>query len=287
MPPLLSAGSRYFVAAIILAAFLAAFQRPQILRIDHRQLLATSVAGIGIIGIWAALISLALQHITSGAAAIIGATVPVWVVLLRITAGERVGWPTTIGVALGIGGIIAMLWPGGIASISNEAPATVSVWAGAVVVASMTYAFFSWKSRTLNLPEHALVSTAYQLLWGGGVVIIMGLVIGERVEFETYSSVSWSGFAWLVFASIAGYGAYTYLLRRAPLSLVSTFAYVNPVVAVILGWVLLSEPFTRSVVIGIIVVITGTALIVLDESRSPQPTPGEPRRIPDVNTTAS
>lgn len=280
MPPLLAAGARYALGAVLLAGILMIVRGPRVLAITRRQVGTTVYAGIGIIGIWAALVALALQHIPGGVAALIGATVPLWVVLLRVVSGDRVGWLTSLGVAVGILGVAAMLLPGGIAPLADEGPGVVALWAGALVVASMTYAYFSWRSRTLDLPSDTLVTTVYQLLWGGLAVMIAGLAAGEspigfgagpQGDLTGISAVSWAGFWWLVVASVIGYAAYTYLLRHVPLSLVSTFAFVNPVVAVVLGWLLLSEPFSRSVIIGLVVVVTGTALVVMGESRGRDP----------------
>jgi len=240
---------------------------PRVLVISRRQIATTALAGTGIIGIWAALVALALQHIPGGVAALIGATVPLWMILLRVALGDRVGWRTSLGVAIGIIGVAAMLLPGGIAPLGEETPGVVALWSGAMVVASMTYAFFSWRSRTLDLPSNTLVTTVYQLMWGGLAVMVVGLVAGEAPVPTEYSDVSWAGFWWLVVASVIGYACYTYLLQHVPLSLVSTFAFVNPIVAVLLGWSLLAEPFSRSVVIGLLVVVTGTALVVLGEAR--------------------
>jgi len=267
MPPLLAAGSRYFVGGVLLAIILAVIHGPRVLAVNRRQLGATAFAGIGIIGIWSALVALSLQHIPGGVAALIGATVPLWMVLLQVMSGQHIGWRTSLGVAIGIVGVGAMLLPGGIAPLGDESPAAIAFWSAAMIVASMTYAYFSWRSRTLALPANTLFTTVYQLLWGGLAVVIAGLVIGERPAPQDYSAVSWAGFWWLVFASIIGYGAYTYLLQNVPLPLVSTFAFVNPVVAVILGWLLLSEPISRSVIIGLAVVLSGTALVVLGEQR--------------------
>ena len=268
MPPLLGAGARYIVGAAVLAGALALIRGPRVLAIPRRQLRTTAITGIGIIGVWAALVALALQHIPSGMAALVGATLPIWIVLLRMTRGERIGRKTAFGIVIGIVGMGAMLLPGGIASISGESAAVVTFWAGAVVVSTMTYAYFSWRSRTLDLPRNTLVSTAYQLLAGGVVVFLVGLLVGEDVSLTGITEASWAGFWWLVVASAVGYGAYTFLLQHAPVSLVSTFAFVNPLVAVILGWLILGEPFTRGVIIGLVVVVTGTALVVLGEDRS-------------------
>lgn len=268
MPPLLAAGVRYLLGGLLLAVLMALFRGPRVLRVSRGEFGAAAFAGIGIIGIWGAIVAFALQHIPGGVAALIGATVPLWIVLLRVVAGQRVGWLTWVGVAVGIVGVAAMLLPGGVAPLAGTSTAQATFWSAAMVVASLTYAYFSWRSRTLDLPANTLTSTVYQLVCAGLVIALAGLLTGEHVDSGPYSATSWSGLAWLVIASLIGYGAYTFLIQNAPMSLVSTFAFVNPVVAVILGWLLLGEPFSRSVLIGLVVVVGGTTLVVLGEDRA-------------------
>lgn len=267
IPPLLGAGSRYFVGGVALALIVAVAQGPRALRIDRRQLGATAIAGLGIIGIWGAIVPLALEHIPGGIAALIAASVPLWIVLLRVATGDSIGWITACGVVVGIAGVAAMLLPGGIAAVAGATPQSVVFWSLAMVIASLTWSFFSFRARSLDLPGDALVGTVYQLLWCGGGIVVVGLLIGERADPESFSPASISGWVWLAIASVIGYVAYTYLIQHVALSLVSTFAFVNPVVAVLLGWAILGEPFSRSVIIGLLVVVTGTALVVVGESR--------------------
>ena len=267
MPPLVAAGSRYLLGGLLLAAIMVVLRGLRVLAISRRQLMNTLFLGLGLITIWASLVALSLQHIPGGIAALIGATVPLWVVLLRVISGQRINWRTSLGVGLGILGVAAMLLPGGIEPVSDESPATIAFWSLVVLIASITYAYFSWRTKSLDLPRNTLTTTVYQLLWGGIAIIIVGLAIGESPFSGPYSPTSWAGFGWLVFASIVGYGVYVYLLQNVPLSLVSTFAFVNPVVAVFLGWLLLGESLTRSVVIGLVVIVSGTALVVVGESR--------------------
>ena len=217
------------------------------------------------------LVPLSVQHIRGGVAALIAASVPVWVVLLRAFAHEHVGARTVAGIVLGIGGVAAMMLPGGIAPIAGTSPEGVLLWSLAMVGASISWAFFSWRSTTLDLPKDTGVLTVYQLVWCGLGIMIVGLVLGERADAATFTSSSMAGWTWLVVASSIGYASYTFLIARAPLPLVSTFAFVNPAVAVFLGWLLLGEPLSRSVVIGLVVVLAGTALVVLGESSRPPP----------------
>jgi len=271
IPPLLGAGSRYLVGALPLAVIVCVARGPRAFRLTRRQVASTFVMGIGIIGIWGAIVPLSLQHIPGGIAALVAASVPVWVVLLRALARERIGGRTIMGIVLGIGGVAAMMLPGGIAPVGGTTPEGVLFWSLAMVAASVSWAFFSWRSSSLDLPQDTGVLTVYQLVWCGLAIMLVGLLAGERVDVAAYSASSMGGWLWLVLASAIGYASYTFLIARAPLSLVSTFAFVNPAVAVFLGWLLLGEPLSRSVVIGLVVVLAGTALVVLGESSRPPP----------------
>ena len=271
IPPLLGAGSRYLVGALPLVVIVLATRGPRSFRLTGRQLVATLVMGLGIIGIWGAIVPLSLQHIPGGIAALIAASVPVWVVLLRTLAHEHVGARTVAGIVLGIGGVAAMMLPGGISPIAGTSPEGVLLWSLAMVAASVSWAFFSWRSTKLDLPKDTGVLTVYQLVWCGLGIMVAGLILGERADWRTFTTSSLAGWTWLVLASAIGYASYTFLIARAPLPLVSTFAFVNPAVAVFLGWLLLGEPLSRSVIIGLVVVLAGTALVVLGESSRPPP----------------
>ena len=281
MPPLLGAGSRYLMGALPLAVIVLATRGVASFRLTRRQLVSTMVMGLGIIGIWGAIVPLSLQHIPGGIAALIAASVPVWVVALRALSREPVGRWTVFGIILGIGGVAAMMAPGGISPLPGTTPEGVLLWSLAMVGASVSWAFFSWRSTSFDLPRDTGAIAVYQLVWCGIAIMLVGLMSGERANVATISGSSWTGWVWLVIASGVGYAAYTYLIARAPLPLVSTFAFVNPAVAVLLGWVILAEPISRSVVFGLVVVLAGTALVVLGESRDRRETPKDPIRIAD------
>lgn len=283
IPPLLGAGSRYLVGALPLAVIVLIARGPRAFRLSARQLSATAVMGLGIIGIWGAIVPLSLQHIPGGIAALIAASVPIWVVALKAMSRQPVGGLTLIGVVLGIGGVAAMMLPGGIAPLEGTSPEGVLLWSLAMVGASISWAFFSWRSTSLDLPRDTGVLTVYQLVWCGLGIMLVGLIAGERVDVAAYTSASLTGWVWLVIASSIGYASYTFLIARAPLPLVSTFAFVNPAVAVLLGWLLLAEPISRSVMIGLVVVLAGTALVVLADRRATEPFTASksPTRIAD------
>ena len=267
MPPLLSAGSRYLVASVPLFIGLAVVLGPRTLVLSRAHVRATVVMGIGIIGIWAATSSLSQRYLPSGIAALIGSTIPVWIVLIRLAAGDRPSRLTGTGVSVGLAGVALMLVPGGIVPVGGATDRAALFWALVMLAGSVSWAYFSWRSTGMDLPANSIVTAAYQLMWAGAAVMAVGLLAGERVDVSTYTTASWLGWGWLVLASVIGYTAFTFLIANAPISLVSTFPYVNPMVAVFLGWLVLDEPLSRSVLVGLVVVLGGVVLVVTGEQR--------------------
>ncbi len=265
MPPLIATGSRYFVASLCLGIGVLVFRGLAPFRITRRELYSTAIMGLGIISIWAAALALGQRYVPGGIAALIGASIPLWIVLLRLLNGDRPSRLTGAGVIIGIAGIALMLLPGGIVSVSGAAPGAVLFWCLAILVGCISWAFFSCRAKSFAVPANSLVTATLQMLMAGAALVAVGILIGERIEFGSYLSVSVIGWIWLVIASIIGYSAFTFLIARAPISLVSTFPYVNPVVAVLLGWLVLAEPFSRSILIGLTVVLGGVVLVVKGE----------------------
>lgn len=265
MPPLVSTGSRYVVGGLMLMVGLLAFRGRDHLRLRDGQVRGVIVMGLGIIAIWAAATALAVRFIPSGVAALIAASIPLWVVLFRAFAGDRPSRLTTVGVVVGLAGIALLFAPGGIRPVGDAGPGSVVLWSLVMLVGSLTWAFVSWRSRGFALPSDPLVTAAYQLVIGGATVLLVGLLAGERVVWAEYSGASWAGWGWLVGASTVGYAAFSILLAGAPVSLASTFPYVNPVVAVLTGAVLLAEPVTAALLAGMAVIVVGVALVVRGE----------------------
>ena len=154
-----------------------------------------------------------------------------------------------------------------------------------VVVATLSWAIGSFLSGRLALPGDPLVATVWEMLLGGVVLVVVGLLAGEgpALHLAAVPARAWFAWAYLVTAgSMLGYTAYVWLLGHAPLSLVSTYAYVNPAVAVLLGWAILAEPVTGIVLAGGALVVAGVALVVSAErpSRRTVPEP-EPEALPE------
>jgi uncharacterized membrane protein len=141
-------------------------------------------------------------------------------------------------------------------------------WSAAVLVSAFSWAFFSFKSTGYTLPRNVLVMTFYELVIAAFALLGVGAVTGERLDFSVVTQSSWRALSWLVLASIIGFSAYGWLLNKAPLSLTSTYAYVNPVVAVLLGSLILGEPLTRDVIVGFTVVLGGVILVINGERRT-------------------
>jgi drug/metabolite transporter (DMT)-like permease len=264
MPPLLTAGARFFCAGLILAAAIALRHGLPRLRIDRRQLLATTVVGLALIGVGNGLVMIAEQDVPSGLAALIIGSVPLWVVVLRKLAGERVGRGTLVGVVVGFVGVAVLVVPSG-----GEGTAQL-VGALLLVVAAASWASGSFASSRLPLPRDPFVSTVYQMLTGGSLVTVAGLLTGEAsgLDPSRFSTDSLVAVAYLLFiGGLVAFPAYTWLLQNAPISLVATYAYVNPVVAVFLGWLILAEPITALLVTGAALIVVAVAFVIRQETR--------------------
>jgi drug/metabolite transporter (DMT)-like permease len=279
IPPLLGMGARFLTAAVLLLGFLALRRGWRSLRVTWRELRAAAIVGTLLLLLGNGLVAVAEQTVPSGLAALIVGAVPLWFVLLRVARGDRPRPLTWLGVMVGFGGIAAISLPrGGIDG--------VELWGVLVIlVATVCWAFGSYLSPRLGLPKGALLATGYEMLAGGAIMTGVGLVVGEGADLRLAAvpAEGWVALAYLVvMGSLLGYTAYGFALANAPLSLVGTYAYVNPAVAVFLGWLILSEPITAVVLGGGLLVVVGVALVVGGE-RPPRPRRvAEPdRRVPE------
>jgi drug/metabolite transporter (DMT)-like permease len=205
------------------------------------------------------LVSLGEKTVPSGLAALIVASVPLWIVILRLLAGDRVGRDVVLGVTVGIAGVAILVVPSGISGRTDPAGLLM------LVGATLMWATGTFISPRLDLPRSVWASSAYQMMAAGVAAAVAATLIGETRELDLsrFSTTSLLGFAYLVvFGSLVAYSAYTWLLTHAPVSLVSTYAYVNPVVAVLLGTLFLSEPITPTMIAGAALILVAVAFIV-------------------------
>jgi len=186
-------------------------------------------------------------------------------------SGDHPAARTVSGVLLGFAGLAFLITSVGING-------SVRIGACAIIVfASACWSFGSWIQPRLSLPADPFVTTTYEMLAGGLALLVSGLLGGERIDVADYSPRSLIAWAYLVlFGTVIAFSAYVWVLDKAPISLVATYAYVNPVVAVFLGWVGLSEPITLPILTGGAVVIAAVAIVVSAERHHPHPQPNPP-----------
>ena len=259
IPPLLGAGARFITVGLILLPILAWRKGSHVLRPTRNELLSAGFVGLMLPGA-NAVISLAQKTVPSGLAALLVASIPLWVILLRKATGERISWQSLGAVLVGFGGLLLLLHPEGDATLLGLL---------ACVFAAFMWALGSFSSPRISLPRDPFVSTAWQSLLGGIAVFGAGLVTGELpdVHFSEFSARSIGGLLYLItFGSLLAFTSYAWLLQNAPISKVSTYAYVNPVVAIALGWLVLNESITPTTLLGAGIIVASVALVIRVEA---------------------
>jgi drug/metabolite transporter (DMT)-like permease len=266
-PPLVATGVRFIVAGVLLYGWLLVRGGRDRVRLPRREAAGAAIVGMVILGD-IGLLALAEQEVPAGLAALIIASVPLWIVLLRLAAGERPARLTLAAVVAGLAGVALLVAPGG----GSGAPLG---WLLLLVGAAAIEATGQFFSPRAPLPADALVSTAVQLLAAGATLAVAGLAAGEKIDPGRFSGDALLAFAYLVGpGSLVAYAAFVWLLANVPISTVSTYAYVNPVVAVFVGWTLLDEEITPAIAAGALAVLASVALIVRDRDRAaPSGTP--------------
>ncbi|MGW6912389.1 EamA family transporter [Kitasatospora sp. NPDC054939] len=263
MPAFLSSGARFLAAGTLLAAVVAVRGGFAELRVSGRQLASSALVGALLITGGNGLVVLGEESVPSGMAALLVAAVPLWMVMLTVAGGERPRPVALAGVLLGLVGLGVLSAPafGGSIALAGVL---------AVLAGTVTWALGSFAAKRIPMPGNVFAGSAYQMLAGGLGSTLVGLLRNEQHGFalDDVSGRSWLALGYLIaVGSLVGYSAYAWLLRSAPLTLVSTYAYVNPVVAVVLGWLILAEPLTGPTIIGGSIVVAGVCLVISSSSR--------------------
>jgi drug/metabolite transporter (DMT)-like permease len=257
LPPLLMSAARFLAAGAILYLLSGAGGARG--RPDAGQWLAALLTGGLLLGVGNAGVAVAQQTVPTGIAALVVASVAIWIVVLdRIFFGRRLTRTATLGIVLGFGGVALLV--GGVGGVSVD-PRGAAV----LVLANAAWAVGSLLSRGARLHPHPLRAAATQMLAAAVLLVVAGSTAGEWGEVDpgAVSLRSGAGLAYLVVVgSIVGFSAYTWLLRVARTSLVATYAYVNPVIAVLLGWAVLGEEVGLRTLLAGAVVLAGVTLIV-------------------------
>jgi drug/metabolite transporter (DMT)-like permease len=265
VPPALGAGVRFVLAGGAMLAFLTARGGGwRAVRIPRAQLLWCVVIGTLLAAGGNGLVTVAERDVPSGLAALLIASEPLFIVLLRRVSGDRAGRATLGGVALGFVGVGILLLPGG---HPDDVPIGMTLL---VLVGAVCWALGSFLQSRVDVPPDPLKSTAWSLLSGGLVLVACGVVAGETLDLGAFSAKSIGAFFYLVVVgSIVAFSAYSWLLTHAPISQVSTYAYVNPVIAVALGAIFLSESIEAATLAGMVLVLVSVWVIVRHETVPP------------------
>jgi drug/metabolite transporter (DMT)-like permease len=263
LPPLLSMGVRFLLAGALIAGLVLLVRGRPAFRVTGPQVRTAAVCGLFLILGGNGLVAIAEQDVDSGLAALLIAGTPLWVVVLRALLRDRPSAATLLGLLLGLAGVAVLLLPG----ISGAAPLGPLLL---LCLSSLLWSCGTVLATRRPMPADPFVTTVVEMAAGGAAMVLLGSLGGEwgRLDLGAVAGPSWVAFAYLVVVgSLAGYSAYVWLLARAPLSLATTYAYVNPAVAVALGALFLDEPLTPSVVGGGAVIIVAVALVISAESR--------------------
>jgi len=261
-------GTRFITATALLAAFLAVRKGPGSLRVPWQEFRGAAIVGSLLLGVGIGMVALAERYVPSGVAALIVAIMPVWVVLLRRATGDHPARVTWIGVAVGLVGMAVLVLPGAhVAPANGATEAQRALWSLLMPIGTMAWAYGSFLQPRIRTPRDPLVLTAYEMLVGGSLLCVVGLLRGERLsEMTDATARSWIGWGYLVvIGSLFAYTTFVWLVGHAPLSLIATYAYVNPVVAVLLGAWIKAEPITLGVMVGGSIIVAGVALVVSGE----------------------
>ncbi len=256
IPPMLFAGVRWIIAGtgFILYLRFSGKSFPAI-----KELIPVAIPGILMLGLGNGLVVVAEQWIPSGLAALLITTLPFWIVGIEsiIPSGVKLNKIIFSGLILGLIGVFL---------IFSDNFKYLFIKQNLIGVLSLMAAVFFWSLGTIyskykNVNVHPLMGASVQMLVAGVLQTIVGLSLGEASQFY-FERNSMLALAYLIIiGSIVGYGSYIYAIKKLPLSLVSTYAYINPIIALFLGWLVLDEKLTLQIVIAAIVILAGVAIV--------------------------
>jgi drug/metabolite transporter (DMT)-like permease len=265
LPALTMSGFRFILAGGVLYGW-SALRGGERVRAVHWR--SAAVLGVLLLLVGNGFVVLAEKRVESGLAALLVSTTPLFMVILPwLFQGEkRPTLPVSLGIVLGLAGVGLLVRPMGAVGGGG-----VDLWGAALLSgASLSWAAGSLYSRHANLPASPLLATGIEMLAGGAMMLAGGAVLGEfgEIDLAHASTRSLLAFGYLVVAALVAFTAYLWLLRVAPPALVSTYSYVNPLVAVLLGWALAGEPLTLRTAVAALVIVSGVALITITRTRT-------------------
>jgi drug/metabolite transporter (DMT)-like permease len=281
IPPALACAARYSIAGPLMLAYCVLSGRR--MRISARDLVQFAVVGIMLLTGGNLTLAWAEQYVPTGLAALIIAVIPIWMLVVDslVLRGDRVPRRGLAGIALGAAGVVVLLWP---QLKAGPSIAHMHLFAAlSLLGSSLSWATGSVLAKRWEHGNDPFVAAGWQITCAAVVNLLIGLASGEQHR------VVWTGHGiaailyLVVFGSWVGYTAYIYLLRHAPTSKVSTYAYVNPVIAVFLGWLVLHESVNRFIVGGTVVIVAAVVLVTTARVRGHAVVEAE--QVPAVEAT--
>ncbi len=257
IPPFTVTGFRFVLGGLLLAFIILVSRGYRALFPNFKQCRNAALTGILLVGLASPLIAVSEQYIDSGLVALIVSITPVIVVLIRVIIGERPNWKTWLGVGFGTFGVLILIDPEGQAG-----------WYALIAVLNpVIWSIGSFLVKAVDTPKDSLTTAAWQTFVGGWFAVLFGVFMGEQTSlmFQAEKTSTWIAFFYISIMAALAYTAYFYLLSNVPISLVAIHAFINPVIAVLLGVWLRDEQITLSILFGGLVVIAGVALVVLGE----------------------
>ena len=260
IPPHLMSGARFLVAGLVLYLWTRRRGDPKPTAIQWRS--ATMIGAFLLLG-GNATVAWAEQQVPSGLAAVLIAVAPIWMVAFEwARGGPRPGKRVIAGLILGLVGLAILVSPKG-----DSATQINPIGAVMLVLASASWAWGSVVSKSAPLPKSRFLATSMEMIGGGVLLLLTALAVGQVAHFRPTEVSLNAVLAWLflvVFGSLVGFTAYIWLLGVTSIAKVGTYAYVNPIVAVFLGWAILDEPVTSRTLIAALVILVGVALVNIE-----------------------
>jgi drug/metabolite transporter (DMT)-like permease len=275
-PPFLFSGSRFLVAGAVLLGWIA-LRTGGRLEMGARDFALAGAAGVGMIFAGQGGATWAIQYLAPGMVAVLSSTMPIWAaVISRLMFGSPLSALAVIGLVAGLGGVAFLAWPAGGAQVA-PLPAVITTagalgWAAGSLIASRS-----------AIGRRPLLLTSFAMLSGGLLQLILGLVMGEGAQLS-FARLGASAPAWIylvLIPALVGFPVLSWLFSRVQLEVVNTIAYAVPVVALVLGWLLLAERVTGRTLIAVVVILGGVALIVWSARRA------EPARVEEPEPDAA
>ncbi len=261
IPPVFAAGVRFVVAGLLMAGLVLWRRGRAPFRIGRPELASAALIGLLLPGA-NAMLFVAERDVPTGLASLVIGSVPLWIVLLRTVARDRPNTAAIASTIVGFAGLALLVRPQGGATLGGML---------LVLGSAIAWSVGSFLAARLPLPADALAATTVEMLAGGLVLLPLGVALavaqGESLDPASFSARSIGGFVYLVvFGSLIAYTAYVWLLANAPIGTVATYAYVNPVVAIALGAIVLNEAITWTIAAGAVLVLASVAVVIRQDA---------------------